>query len=102
MKQQENKPISLNLQFENQIELLKYFKDFGDYLIHKLDEKDKELLMDGGDGDGGEAAHHEPKNDRRGKHMRELHRRAKEYHTQNPEMKYRECLKFISKQNTPQ
>jgi hypothetical protein len=38
-------------------------------------------------------------NDRRGKHMQFLHQRAKDYHTQHPEVTYRECFKLINKKD---
>jgi len=98
MKKQSHKPIVLSMEFQNQSELVKYFKEFGDYLVDRLDKKDKELFTSGAP----EImpvlpAHHESISDKRGKHMRELHRLAKEHQAKHPDMKYRDCLKCVSK-----
>ena len=38
-------------------------------------------------------------NDRRGHHIKDLHRRAKEFHDAHPMLPYRECLKIVSKKD---
>ena len=35
-------------------------------------------------------------NDRRGLYIKELHQKAKEYKLKNPELSYKECLKFCN------
>jgi len=98
MKKQSSKPIVLKLRFNDQNEVLNYFREFGEYMINKLDTNDKELFTSGAP----EImpippAHNESISDKRGKHMRELHRLAKEHKEKNPDMKYRDCLKCVSK-----
>ena len=39
--------------------------------------------------------------DNRGKHIYNLHEKAKKYHTEHPEVKYHQCMKIVSKLTEP-
>lgn len=71
--------ISITYDFDTHEDLQLFLNDINS-LIHKRLKPKKE-------------------NDKRGSQTAELHKRVKEYHEQNQEKSYRECLKEISKKN---
>ena len=88
---------SLNLKFETYDELCEFITTFKAYKEKQFKKKEKEFvdtysnLTD--------IKEDNDKTDRRGQHQVIYHNLAKQYQQENPQLSYREALRFVYKNN---
>jgi len=87
---------SLNLSFESYDELCEFITTYKAYKEKQFKKKEKEFvdtysnLTD---------INKEDKQDKRGQHQVLYHNMAKQYQQENPQLSYREALRFVYKNN---
>lgn len=86
---------SLNLSFETYDELCEFITTFKAYKEKQHKKKEKEFI----DTYSNLTDIKEDKPDRRGSHQIIYHNLAQQYKQQHPEMSYRDCLRYVYKNN---
>ena len=90
--------ISINLSFDSFEELEIFIADLNKYRKWKSKQEKKKEKSTNDDNETVEEKF-EFVNDRRGLHQQEYHNKAKLYQAEHPELSYKECLRFVYKNN---